>query len=84
MEDGLATYFYARTSTKQQDLRSQVEAARGAKPGLTEGERALKKKIEELLRVREVDLSQGAARELRKHQALLEVEIAELGGRNLG
>jgi DNA invertase Pin-like site-specific DNA recombinase len=28
MEDALATYFYARISTRQQDPRSQVEAAR--------------------------------------------------------
>src|SRR5262245_31176965 len=49
---------------------------------LTEGDRALIRKREELSRVRErlrdADLNQGAARELRKHQALLEAEIAEL------
>ena len=53
-----------------------------AKLGLTEGERALKKKIEELMRVREhlqdPSLGEGMARELRKHVAILEAEIAEL------
>jgi hypothetical protein len=44
------------------------------------------RKREELARVRErlreADLSQGTARELRKHQAFLEQEIAELEARS--
>jgi len=53
---------------------------------LTERDRALVRKREELGRVRaqlrDADLREGAARELRKHLALLEQEIAELEARS--
>ena len=49
---------------------------------LTERDRALVRKREELAlvcrRLRDADLSQAVTRELRKHQALLEQQIAEL------
>jgi hypothetical protein len=52
------------------------------KPELTEPQKALTKKREELARVlerlRSPPLSHGIARELRKQQATLEREIAEL------
>ena len=52
------------------------------KPVMTEAQRTLRKKRGELARVRErlqaPGLSQGIARELRKHIAILEREIAEL------
>ena len=52
------------------------------KPELTEAAKALRKKREELARVREQlrspGLSAGMARDLRKHVAILERDIAEL------
>ena len=52
------------------------------KPELTEAQNTLAKKREELVRVlerlRSPGLRQGMARELRKHVAILEREIAEL------
>ena len=52
------------------------------KPELTEAQKTLAKKREELARVlerlRSPGLTQGMARELRKHVAILEREIAEL------
>ena len=52
------------------------------KPGLTEDQKVLVRKRQELARVRErlqaPDLRPGMARELRKHVAILEREIAEL------
>jgi uncharacterized coiled-coil protein SlyX len=52
------------------------------KPELTEAQKTLAKKREELARVlerlRSPQLSHGMARELRKHVAILEREIAEL------
>ena len=52
------------------------------KPELTEAQRTLKKKREELARVMErlasPQLSHGMARELRKHVAILEREVSEL------
>jgi hypothetical protein len=52
------------------------------KPELTEAQKTLAKKREELARVtdslRSPDLSPGMARELRKHVVVLEREIAEL------
>jgi hypothetical protein len=52
------------------------------KPELTEAQKTLAKKREELARVleqlRTPSLRQGIARELRKHVAILEREIAEL------
>jgi len=51
-------------------------------PKITERERALAKKREELARVPELlqghDVRPGIAKELRKHVAILEREIAEL------
>jgi hypothetical protein len=53
-----------------------------SKPALTEAQKTLAKKRQELARVierlRSPPLSQGMARELRKQQAILEREIAEL------
>ena len=55
------------------------------KPELTEGQKALIKKHEELARVQErltdPDQRPGLARELRKQVATIEREIAELGGK---
>ena len=52
------------------------------KPELTEAQKALAKKRQELARalerLRAPGLSAGMARELRKHVAILEREIAEL------
>jgi ATP dependent DNA ligase domain len=54
-------------------------------PGPAEGERALKKKTEELVRVREQlqhqDVRSGLPKELRKRVAILKAEIAELKGK---
>ena len=55
---------------------------RPTQPAMTEGQRALRKKREELARVlerlRSPGLTPGMARELRKHVAILEREIVEL------
>ena len=52
------------------------------KPELTEAQKTLAKKRQELARVierlRSSPLTQGIARELKKQQAILELEIAEL------
>ena len=52
------------------------------KPELTEAQKALARKRQELARIierlRSPSVSQGMARELRKQQAILEREIAEL------
>jgi hypothetical protein len=53
-----------------------------SKPELTEAQRTLARKRQQLARIiehlRSPGLSQGIARELRKHVAILEQEIAEL------
>ena len=54
------------------------------KPAVSEEEKTLKKKREELARVlarlQDPNVSPGIAKELRKHVAILEAEIAELVG----
>ena len=58
------------------------DVAAADKPELTETQKTLAKKRQELSRVierlRSSPLSQGIARELRKQQSILEGEIAEL------
>ena len=58
------------------------DVAAADKPELTEAQKTLAKKRQELARVierlRSPPLSHGIARELRKQQAILEREIAEL------
>ena len=62
--------------------RADSPLTRGRKPELTEAQKTLAKKRQELARVierlRSLPLSHGIARELRKEQAILEREIAEL------
>jgi hypothetical protein len=63
------------------DFRQAVPEG-NKKPALTEEQKTLIRKRQELARVRErlqdPDLRPGIARELRKHVAILEREIAEL------
>jgi bifunctional non-homologous end joining protein LigD len=64
------------------EFRHKMFGGRKKPSELTERDRALVRKREELARVherlREADLRQAVAREIRKHVAILEAEIAEL------
>ena len=87
----LALFERAKPQLGQDEVPGMEAHQRGAaqavretprKPELTEAQKTLAKKREELARVierlRSHALSQGMARELRKHVAILEREIAEL------
>ena len=72
----------SKSPTWRRDNQQRFRMFEGNKPALTEEQKALIKKREELARVRErlqdPDLRSGKGRELRKHIAILEREIAEL------